>query len=114
MNNIIKFVLLIMVLCTVTLPVTAEQDYQAQAISTGNLADAEKQLLGVLDRNPDDPYALLNLAFVCQKAGDQEKARAIYYRILALKNNPYAELASGDTERVKSIAQRGIDRVETR
>ncbi|NNE37436.1 MAG: tetratricopeptide repeat protein [Gammaproteobacteria bacterium] len=91
----------------------AEQNYQADVIANGDLAAAEAKLIAVLDKTPDDPYALLNLAFVYQKAGNQVKAREIYYRILSLRNNPYAELASGDTERVKSIAQRGIERVET-
>ena len=112
MKNILLFSFIIIALAEFNI-VNAEPNYQADVIASGDLSAAESKLLAVLDKAPDDPYALLNLAFVYQKAGNQEKAREIYYRILSLRNNPYAELASGDNERVKSIAQRGIERVES-
>jgi len=86
--------------------------YQADAIASGKLAEAEQGLLVILEKNPNDPYALLNLAFVYQKTGDAVKAQQVYQRILDLKNNPYAELASGKPEPVKNIARRGIARLE--
>lgn len=88
-------------------------EYQVNAISSGNLTEAEQGLLAVLEKDPDDPYALLNLAYVYQKAGDDARAQDIYNRILTLKTNPYAELASGKPERVKTIARRGIAQVAT-
>jgi tetratricopeptide (TPR) repeat protein len=84
--------------------------YQVEAIAADNLEQAERELLFILDNDPNDPYALLNLAYVYQKAGDQAKARNVYNRILTMKGDPYAELASGRTERVKSIARRGMAR----
>jgi len=84
--------------------------YQVEAIAADNLDQAESELLTILAKDPNDPYALLNLAYVYQKAGDQTKAREVYNRILTMKDDPYAELASGKTERVKSIARRGMAR----
>ncbi len=84
------------------------ESYQADAITSGKFADAEQGLLSILDKDPNDPYALLNLAYVYQKAGDAAKAQQVYQRILELKSNPYAELTSGKQEPVKNIARRGI------
>jgi len=86
--------------------------YQAEAIASGKLVEAEQGLLAELEKNPNDPYALLNLAFVYQKSGNTVGAQQVYQRILELKNNPYAELASGKPEPVKNIARRGIARLE--
>lgn len=86
--------------------------YQAEAIANGRLVEAEQGLLSILENDPNDPYALLNLAFVYQKSGDTVRAQQVYQRILELKNNPYAELASGKPEPVKNIARRGIARLE--
>lgn len=88
--------------------------YQADAIASGKYADAEQGLLTILENNPDDPYALLNLAYVYQKSGDATKAQQVYQRILDMKNNPYAELTSGKPEPVKNIARRGIASLESR
>lgn len=77
--------------------------YQAEAIANGKLAEAEQGLLTILQKDPNDPYALLNLAFVYQKSGDAAKAQQVYQRILELKNNPYAELASGKPGPVKIL-----------
>ena len=104
-----------MMLCGLSFSLAAQQEgqYQAQAIISGNLASAEKELLEVLNANPDDPYALLNLAYIYQRAGEQKRASQLYSRILTLKTNPYAELASGEKENVKNIARRGIARIES-
>ena len=52
--------------------------YQADAIASGKYADAEQGLLTILENNPDDPYALLNLAYVYQKSGDATKAQQVW------------------------------------
>lgn len=88
--------------------------YKADAIESGNLTEAEQGLQAVLAKDPNDPYALLNLAYVYQKSGDVAKAQQVYQRILELKDNPYAELTSGKQEAVKSIARRGIAQMESR
>jgi len=88
--------------------------YQADAIASGKYADAEQGLQSILENNPDDPYALLNLAYVYQKSGEAAKAQQVYQRILDMKNNPYAELTSGKPEPIKNIARRGIASLESR
>ena len=88
--------------------------YQAEAIASGRLAEAEQGLLTLLAKDPNDPYALLNLAFVYQKSGDTSKSQQVYQRILELKSNPYAELSSGKPESVKNIARRGIASLDTK
>lgn len=90
-----------------------DSSYQAETIANGDIQHAEQQLIEVLKDNPEDPYALLNLAYVYQRAGQEDRARDIYNRILELKANPYAELASGKTQSVKNIARRGIAGIAT-
>ena len=92
-------------------PVTLAEDaesYQLESINNGDYSKAESELLRVLESKPNDPFALLNLAFIYQKYGENDKARAVYDRIMAQKNNPHAELASGKPQRVKSIAAKGL------
>ena len=59
-------------------PVFSEQkdSYQVAAISAGDLKEAEQVLKAILATNPEDPYALLNLAAVYQQGGQQDKGRA--------------------------------------
>jgi len=75
------------------------------------MAGAEKKLVHVLKDNPEDPYAMLNLAFIYQRSGYDDKARELYKRILSLPENPMARLASGKPERIKYIARRGLGTV---
>ena len=88
------------------------KSYQLEAISNGDYKEAEKQLLAVLETKPNDPFALLNLAFIYQKYGENEKAKLMYDRIMAQRDNPHAQLASGKPRRVKSIARKGIALLE--
>jgi len=87
------------------------ETYQINAIMEGELAGAEKKLVQVLKDNPEDPYAMLNLAFIYQRSGYDDKARELYKRILSLPENPMARLASGKPERIKYIARRGLGTV---
>ena len=101
---------LIFSLVCLAVPVRADesQSYQVDAIVNGEYSKAEQKLLEVLQNKPNDPYALLNLAFVYQKSGQNAKAREVYQRILEQPQNPHAQLASGKAQRVKTIAERGI------
>lgn len=91
----------------------AEQyNYEVDLIAEGNLVEAEQGLLTQLGKDPNDPYALLNLAYVYQKSGDETKAREVYLRILEQRQNPYAQLMSGKPKAVKSLARRGIASLE--
>lgn len=87
------------------------EPYQMHAIMQGDLGQAESELLSVLEENPNDPYAMLNLAFIYQKSGYSDKARDMYMRILSLPEDPLAQLASGKPERIKLIARRGLGTV---
>ena len=87
--------------------------YQADAIVDGDYRRAEAELLQVLTSSPNDPFALLNLAVIYHKNGESEKARRVYDQILELKQNPLAELARGKPQRVKAIAQKGLDILDT-
>jgi tetratricopeptide (TPR) repeat protein len=115
MKKLTAISLFFMVLGAFTTPVMSAETtgYEVDAIASGDLQNAEQGLLAVLEKNPDDPYALLNLAYVYKKAGNTAKAQDTYQRILALKTNPYAELVSGKAERIKSIARRGIAQAAT-
>ena len=88
------------------------QRYQADVIQEGELVLAEKKLLALIEQNPHDPYAMLNLAYVYQQSGQSEKARTMYARVLELRQNPIAELSSGKPERVKRIARRGMAAID--
>lgn len=114
MKTTINILVLFIGLCGFSMAGYSEETntYQVDAIAQGNLAEAEQGLLAVLEKNPNDPYALLNLAYVYQKSGNATKAQEVYQRILSLKENPYAELATGKPEAVKSIARRGIAQME--
>ena len=87
--------------------------YQAETIAGGEYREAEAELLQILSSSPNDPFALLNLAVVYHKNGESEKARKVYDQILELKQNPLAELARGKPQRVKAIAQQGLEILET-
>ena len=86
--------------------------YQLDSIVDGDYAKAEQALLEVLKSAPNDPFALLNLAFIYQRYGEAEKARLMYDRILEQQDNPHAQLASGKAEPVKSIARKGLAMME--
>jgi Tfp pilus assembly protein PilF len=83
--------------------------YQSSAIASGDYVTAEHNLQSILAKDPNDPYALLNLAFVYQKSGQAAKAREMYQRILEQRQNPLAESPQGRSRPVKAIAQRGIE-----
>jgi len=87
----------------------SRQSYQVNSIQDGDLNAAERKLRSRIAQDPHDPYALLNLAYICQQSGRYEQARALYERVLELRSNPLAELPTGKPVRVKRIAQRGID-----
>lgn len=91
-----------------------EENYEADRIMYGEYSEAEKNLITALEENPNDPFALLNLAALYQSVGADDKARGVYERILSLEQNPHAQLASGKAEKVKSIAQRGLTTIRRR
>lgn len=109
--GVVAGVVIAAVTAGVSLQVSGEEPtaYEVDAISNGDFTTAERRLTAILDKNPNDPYALLNLAFVYQKSGQADKARDLYQRILEQRQNPLAELPQGRKQPVKTIAQRGIN-----
>jgi Tfp pilus assembly protein PilF len=95
-------------------PDASVDNYQANSIISGQVSEAEQKLLDILKDSPNDPFALLNLAYVYQTSGQEAKAREMYQRILEQAQNPHAELASGKPQRVKTIAQRGIAQLDSK
>lgn len=87
--------------------------YAMQAIMKGDYAKAEEKLRTTAAKRPDDPYALLNLAFVLQKTGRQAEAARLYEDILELEANPKAGLASGYGRPVKDVARTALGALDT-
>lgn len=66
---------------------------------------AETKLEAEVAANPEDPFRLLNLAFVYSKMDRSEEAAATYERVLDLDANPWATLTSGQNVRAKKVAK---------
>lgn len=79
------------------------------AIQDRDWTRAEAQLREARVGNPDDPYVMLNLAYVLQMTGRTEEAETIYRQVLDMKQNPYAAMPTGHSKRVKHVAADGLD-----
>lgn len=66
---------------------------------------AEETLKAQVEAHPDDPFRLLNLAYVYTKTDKSEDAVAVYERILDLETDPMATLTSGQDVRAKKVAR---------
>lgn len=66
---------------------------------------AEAVLSEEVKSHPDDPFRLLNLAYVYTQADKPEDAVAVYERVLNLDENPIATLLTGEDVRAKKIAE---------
>ncbi|MCK0068976.1 hypothetical protein [Kordiimonas laminariae] len=86
-------------------------NYAAKELKAQDWSSAETALLGKSFAKEDDVFAKLNLAFVYSTTGRQTEAVAMYKEILNGKENPYALLRSGKTNRVKTIAKRALRRL---
>lgn len=73
----------------------AEQDW----------SNAEKAMEAQVAEHPEDPFRLLNLAYVYTKTDKSADAVAVYERILDLETNPMATLTSGEDVRAKKVAR---------
>lgn len=100
------------IILTASAALANSQDMAYEAIAEGNWAEAETHLMAVLDENPDNPFAMLNLAFVYQAQGKREAAIEIYQRVIELDSNPKAAMVDGHGKRVKSIARTALANLE--
>ncbi|MCB1746757.1 MAG: tetratricopeptide repeat protein [Gammaproteobacteria bacterium] len=98
----------------VVLATDANRGYQADTILDGDYAAAEARLRDHLAAHPDDSFALLNLAAICDRSGRSGEAREIYQRVMALRDNPYAKLADRRVEPVKTIAGNALEALDKR
>jgi Flp pilus assembly protein TadD len=121
MRNSLKVIGFAMALATASTASLADQstatsDLGFSAIQAGQWSTAETQLRQELVANPNDPMRLVNLAFVLQRQGREAEATDIYRQVLALNTNPMVAVGSEDNVkgvRVKSVASKGIARLET-
>ncbi|GAB4570883.1 MAG: hypothetical protein Tsb008_00910 [Rhodothalassiaceae bacterium] len=86
----------------------ARDAYAMDAIMAGEFEKAIAILEDDSRFAADDPYRLLNLALAYQKTGRADEAAEVYRRVLALKTNPNAALASGNGRPVKDIAHSAL------
>ena len=88
--------------------------YEADAILDGNYRQAEIRLQGILQTSPDDAFALLNLAAIYDRSGRTEEARGLYERVMALRDNPYAQVADRKVKPVKTVASNALKSLNAR
>jgi Tfp pilus assembly protein PilF len=92
----------------------AYDDVGYRAILAKDWAAAEKQLVAGLEKNPNNVYRQLNLAWVYVQMDRKGEAAAIYRRILTSEQDRTAQLPSRQSRSVKALAERGLALVETR
>lgn len=85
-----------------------------KAIRAKDWPTAEKQLVAGLEKNPDNVFRQLNLAWVYVQMGRKDEAANIYRRILMSDQDRTAQLASRQSQSVKVLAQRGLALAEMR
>jgi len=86
-----------------------------QAIASGRWFEAEDMLRQDLVRKPNDPAALLDLAFVLRNTGRQREAVGVYQRVVRLADDPVFIADDGTrltAMRAKSLGRSGVDSLE--
>ena len=83
-----------------------------EALSDANYADAEKYLSEALYRNPDNPYALLNLGEVYQEMGYTERARHMYEKVIDLNPPDSEQQATSELGEEKPLVDIAMDRLK--
>ena len=91
----------------------ASDDVAYGAIQSGDLAAAEQQLLAGLERDPDNVFRQLNLAWVYSQTGRENAAAAIYRDIIASDDTRLAALPSREGASVRDLAELALMRLET-
>ena len=86
----------------------AADDLGARAIVDKDWQTAEAQILVGLEQHPGDVFRLLNLAAVYGQTGRENEAAAIYRDILESDSERVAALATGASQPVQSVAERGL------
>jgi len=76
-----------------------------QDILDNKFKDAEPKLLDALKENPDNPYAQVNLGVVYQNTGREDKAAAMYEKVIKADPDDRATKASVDKEVGKPVTE---------
>ena len=92
----------------------AADDVGYRAILAKDWATAEKQLVAGLEKNPNNVFRQLNLAWVYVQMGRNGEAATIYRRILMSDQERTAQLPSRQGASVKVLAERGLALAEMR
>jgi len=88
--------------------------YQAGDILSGDFAAAEAKLNTRLAASPNDSFAMLNLAAIYDRSGRTDEARALYERVMSLRDNPYAKVANNKVVPVKKVASNALEVLNNR
>lgn len=78
-------------------------------IEHGNYSNAEIYLNSALEINPNNPFALLNLGFVYEKTGREDKARAIYTTLIRQDSPQIAERAGRESDTGRRVVDIAAD-----
>lgn len=87
-------------------------DVAYRAIVNHDWATAEQQLLAGLQKNPDNSFAQLNLAWVYAQTGRKMEAAELYREILRRDKDRVATLSSRSGNSTALLAERGLARLE--
>ena len=90
---------------------SAMDDVGYAAIKSQNWTMAEQQLTAGLQKDPNNVFRLLNLAWVYGQTGRKMEAAMIYQRILDSGDNRFAELSKGEGRSVRVLAEMGLSRL---
>jgi len=102
------------VAAALTLPqiVQAADDLGYQAIRNQDWAAAEQQLQTGLQKDPENSFLQLNLAWVYAQTGRKAEAEALYQEILRRDQDRVASLSSRDGQSLSLLAKRGLARLK--
>ena len=97
-----------------TLPqvVQAADDLGYQAIRNHDWVAAEQQLQAGLQKEPENSFLQLNLAWVYAQTGRKAEAEALYQEILRRDQDRIASLSSRDGQSLSLLAKRGLARLK--
>ena len=93
---------------------SVNRNYQALDIMNGDYQVAETKLNTRIEADPNDAFALLNLAAIYDRTGRSHEARDLYRRVMQMRDNPYAKLANRRVVPVKSIASNALESLDQR
>jgi Tfp pilus assembly protein PilF len=92
--------------------VTTQDDVAYRAMLNKDWTTAERQLLAGLERNPENVFRMLNLAWVYAQTGRTAEASKLYHQVIDSDRDQLAALPSRGGASAKALAQAGLARLE--